>query len=367
MRIAAVVSTFPPYRGGMGNVARDHVEALRRAGHEVTVFAPRVGDNPRSPSGIVSLAPLFRWGNAAVVPQLLWKLRGFDAVELHYPFFGAAEWVWLWKRTLGRRARLVVLYHMDTVGRGLLGLVFRLYRALFLKAVLGAADRVIVTSRDYLASSQAAFLKDDPRVLEVPLWVDASRFHPRPEERSPVPTVLFVGGLDRAHYFKGVGVLLEAFARVLAAAPEARLIILGEGDLRPAYERRARELGLEGKVRFVGKVPDDRHPHYYRQALFHVLPSTDRSEAFGLVTLEAAASGIPSVVSDLPGVRTTVECGRTGLVVPPGDVVALSRAMSELFLDSTRAAAMGAAARERAARLFARERVERLLFEAFSR
>lgn len=352
MRVAVVVSTFPPYKGGMGNVASAHAEALRRAGHEVTVFAPGV-----------NLRPLARIGNAAAAPQLLWKLRGFEAVELHYPFFGGAEWVWLWKKIFGRRARLAVLYHMDTVGRGLAGFVFRFYRRLLLKPILGAADAIVVTSRDYLASSQAGFAAADPRVREVPLSVDTERFHPDaavPKE----PAALFVGALDRAHYFKGIHVLLEAFARVLKAVPEARLSVVGDGDLRHDYERQAVRLGIEKRVWFVGKVPDGQLPDRYRLASFLVLPSVDRSEAFGLVTLEAAASGTPAVVSDLPGVRTVVEDGVTGRRVRPDDPEALARAMTDFFIERDRTAAMGQAARARALRLYASDVVDRELVKA---
>jgi glycosyltransferase involved in cell wall biosynthesis len=353
MRVAVVVSTYPPYPGGMGNAAVAHAEALVSAGHDVTVFAPGQ-----------ALRPLFRIGNSAVAPQLLWKLRGFDAVQLHYPFFGGAEWVWLWKRLFGRKARLAVMYHMDTVGRGLAGAVFSLYRALFLKRVLSAADVIMASSRDYLASSHAAAFKDDPRVRETPFGVDIERFRPRPDISKAEPLALFVGGLDRAHYFKGVPVLLEAFSRVLAAVPDARLAIVGDGDMRAAYERQAMELGLGKRVRFVGKVPDGHLQECFGHARVHVLPSIDRSEAFGLVTLEAAACAVPSIVSDLPGVRTVIEDGATGLRVPPGDVPALARAMTDLLLSGGRAEAMGRAARARAERLYARPAAARRVVEA---
>ena len=119
--------------------------------------------------------------------------------------------------------RLAVTYHMDAVGAGVSGLIFRLYRALFLKPILRSADAVLTASKDYLASSQAAFIADDARVRETPFGVDVARFRPRPDLKKAEPLVLFVGGLDRAHYFKGVDVLLEAFSFSLKAVPDARL------------------------------------------------------------------------------------------------------------------------------------------------
>jgi len=337
----------------MGNAAASHAEALKAAGHDVTVFSPGV-----------NLRPIFRVGNSACAPQLWWKLRGFDVVELHYPFFGGAEWVWLWKLTFGRKARLAVTYHMDAVGSGLFGAIFRLYRALFLVPILKSADVILTASRDYLASSQAAFIKDDPRVRETPFGVDLERFRPRPDIVKNEPLAIFVGGLDRAHYFKGVPVLLEAFARALRTVSEARLAIVGDGDLRAAYEREALELGIEKRVWFVGKTSDSHLQECYGHARCHVLPSIDRSEAFGIVTLEAAACGVPSIVSDLPGVRTVVEEGVTGLRVPPGDAEPLARAMTELFVAKDRAEAMGRAARARAERLYAREKTDHAVVSA---
>ncbi len=349
MKVAVVVSTFPPYKGGMGNVAADHAAAFRRAGHDAAVFAPGQG-----------LHPLFKIGNAACVPGLLWKLRGFDAAELHYPFFGGAEWVWLWKKTFGRRTRLTVLYHMDTVGKGFAARIFSLYRAFFLKAILRAADAIIVTSREYFASSQIAFLKNDPRVREIPLGVDTNFFRPGGEKKN---AILFVGGLDAAHYFKGVPMLIEAFAKIAANAPETELWIVGDGNLRASYETLAAKTGFAGHIRFHGRVSDERLAELYREALIHVLPSVDRSEAFGLVTLAAAASGVPSIVSDLPGVRSLVEPGVTGLVVPPLNVEALADALQTLLSDPDRAAAMGRAARGRAERVYDAKVIDQTVVE----
>jgi glycosyltransferase involved in cell wall biosynthesis len=362
MKVAVIVSTYPPYRGGMGNLARDHAEALARAGHDVTVMAPvRSCEIGETDLKCLLLRPFLRYGNAAWAPQLLWRLIGFDAVELHYPFFGGAEAVWLWKRLFGRRKRLTVVYHMDAVGRGFARIVFSWHRRLFLKRILAAADHIVCTSRDYLASSQAGMFANDARLTEIPPGVDTRRFAPV-IARAPRSAV-FVGGLDRAHYFKGVEILLEAFQSVTAGFPDARLFIVGDGDLRPRYERRAVALGLGDKVRFLGRLGDAEKIEAYRSASFHVLPSIDRSEAFGMVTQEAAVSGLASVVSDLPGVRTTVEEGKTGLIVPPGDAARLAEAMRRLFADPEATGRLGAAARERAVRLYASDRVGRLIVD----
>jgi glycosyltransferase involved in cell wall biosynthesis len=206
---------------------------------------------------------------------------------------------------------------------------------------------------DYAASSSLASLGDAP-VEALPFGVDNQHFFPAAssEPREPtVPTILFVGTLDRAHRFKGVDILLSALKRLSNLSWS--LSIVGDGGDRLALERTAAELGLERRVAFAGDVSDRELPDRYRTAALHVLPSTERAEAFGLVTLEAAASGIPSIVSDLPGVRTTVVHGETGLIVPPGDPAALALALRELLQSPARRLELGRNARRRAERYYA--------------
>jgi len=103
MNIAQVICIFPPKFGGMGNSVLNFSQALVELGHEVTVFTPSYGEegevadleDKAKKFKVVKLRPLLRLGNAAVLPQLLWRLQGFDIVHLHYPFYGSAEIVWL--------------------------------------------------------------------------------------------------------------------------------------------------------------------------------------------------------------------------------------------------------------------------------
>jgi glycosyltransferase involved in cell wall biosynthesis len=154
---------------------------------------------------------------------------------------------------------------------------------------------------------------------------------------------LFVGSLDRAHYFKGIDVLLDALAQT--KPPNLRLLVIGEGDLRATYERRARNLGLAGTVRFAGRVSDAALARHYAAADLVVLASRTRGEAFGLVLLEAMAAGKPVIAADLPGVRAVVRDTQGGVLVPPGDAAALGAAFADLAADSARRAALGQAGR----------------------
>jgi glycosyltransferase involved in cell wall biosynthesis len=105
---------------------------------------------------------------------------------------------------------------------------------------------------------------------------------------------------------------------------------VGDGDLRPHYEQLTNELGLSERIRFAGRVAGHDLPSVYRAADFLVLPSETRGEAFGVVLLEAMASGRPVIATHLPGVRSVVSDGIDGLLVPPGNHRALSAAIAKL-------------------------------------
>lgn len=354
LRIAIVVSTFPPYRGGMGNVAATHARLLAAAGHDVTVYVPRVslGATVESVAGyrLEALPAIFSSGNAAFIPKIAWSVRAADVVILHYPFFGGVETFALKKRSPGQR--FVIYYHMDAIGHGWMKPIFSFHRRLFLGRLLCRSDLVLTSSYDY---AHASFLRPylsslKGRLHEVPLAVDGQRFSPGPKPddllasytlKRTDPIALFVGSLDRAHYFKGVPVLLKAWQHLAETVTDAHLFVVGDGDARRDYIGLAQRLGLQEVVTFTGEVEDNRLPIYYRMADLVVLPAIDRSEAFGLVLLEAMASGRGVVASNLPGVRSVVREGETGELVPPGDAPALAEVLGRLLGNASALAALG--------------------------
>ena len=143
------------------------------------------------------------------------------------------------------------------------------------------------------------------------------------------PTILFVGGMDQAHHFKGVTVLLEALLLIKKSGLMVQAIFVGDGTLRESYTERARGMGLADAVRFVGSASESELPFMYNAADLLVLPSTTKGEAFGMVLLEAMASGVPVVASDLPGVRTVAAEG--GILVEPNNPHDLAEAIYGYF------------------------------------
>jgi len=334
VRVAHIAPVFPPYRGGMGTVAFHQAAALAAAGAEVTVFTPRQVKPRLVPHGVevVELGALLERGNAACLPQVVTRAGHYDVLHLHYPFFGTAEL--LAARRLAFGPPLVLQYQMDVVGVHWKARLFHWHRRSALPLILRAADAILVTSHDYAASSflSPRLAELEHKVVAIPGGVDLELFAPDAAVGvarahfglNDTPTVAFLARLDRAHYFKGLHVLIEA----LALIPEATLLVGGDGEWRAEYEAQARAR-LGDRVRFVGDVPDAALPLFYRAADIFALPSIDRTEAFGLVLLEALACGTPVVASRLPGVRTLVDDGRTGFLVEPGDALDLADKLAQ--------------------------------------
>ena len=147
---------------------------------------------------------------------------------------------------------------------------------------------------------------------------------------------------------KGHVVLLRAFRRVLDERPDARLDIAGRGPLEHGLKDLARELGLNGAVRFLGHVTPIQSA--IERSFAVVVPSL--GEGFGMVALEAMERARPVIAASIGGLEDIVREGETGLLVPPGEAEPLAQAMLALAADPARAAAMGLEARQRALERF---------------
>jgi rhamnosyl/mannosyltransferase len=153
--------------------------------------------------------------------------------------------------------------------------------------------------------------------------------------------ILFVGKL---RYYKGLQFLIEAMPEI-----DAPLVIIGRGPMENDLKMLAANYGVAEKIRFVGEVTDDDLAAFYHACSLLVLPSVYRSEAYGLVQLEAHACGKPVISTRLgTGVEFVNMDGKTGLIVPPADSAALAKAVGELLADPARRKRMGDFARKRA-------------------
>jgi glycosyltransferase involved in cell wall biosynthesis len=159
-------------------------------------------------------------------------------------------------------------------------------------------------------------------------------------DRTQSPTFLYVGRLKR---YKGVEVAIHALALARRERPDLSLDIAGTGDDATRLHAVVQSLELGAAVRFHGYVDEEHKRRLFRATWANLFPSP--KEGWGLTVMEAAACGTPSLASDSPGLRDSVQDGQTGYLVPHGDPSALARRMLELAADSALVARLGEAAR----------------------
>lgn len=360
MKIAQIVCTFPPYQGGIGNSVYNISESLADLGHEVTVFTPDYNykneDEFHQHEGkfkIERLKPLFKYGNAAFIPQLVWKLKGFDIVHLHYPFYGAIKPILLSWLLSGGKMKLILQYIMDSRAKGVKGAIFNLYSLLALPLLARASKLITCASFDYIKHSDLKkyYQAKPDKFRQILFGVNLEQFvtyHDNKNKQRENKIILFVGGLDKAHYFKGLENLFKALAIIIKSQKLSSTIlkVVGRGDLLPYYKDRVRNLGLGENVKFYEKVGNSKLVDFYNYSDCLVLPSINKAEAFGLVLLEAMACSTPVVASDLPGVRGVFKNGREGLIARPGDINDLANKIKAILSDKKMAESMGLAGRQ---------------------
>jgi glycosyltransferase involved in cell wall biosynthesis len=370
MRIIHISCVAPPEIGGIGQSAFEMVKGLRSCGHDAVLVSRQIRHALPEPDAefVKRLPSPLRWGNAGVLSGLKPLMKTADVVQLHYPFFGTAEAVA--QDCLLLKKPLVTTFHMDATAPFPIGMAFAAYRSMVQPAVLLASHRVFVSSLDYADhSSLRGFRKSHPeRVVELPFGVDHEFFMPRPEGQrargpegtetlsasghpafwpsglSPAHVIGFVGGMDGAHAFKGIPVLLKAMTLLPS---DCHALLVGDGARRRVFEAKARDLGIAGRCHFTGRLDQQKLREAYCAMDVLALPSTSAAEAFGLVAVEAMSCGVPVVASNLPGVRSVVNDRVTGLLTPPGDAAALAGALKELVTNETLRQGYGRAGRER--------------------
>ncbi len=361
MYIAHITPVFPPYKAGMGMVAKEMANGLAKRGHKIDIITPEYmrglpEEDREEGIHIQRVRPLWKRGNAAFIPQIFSTLGKYDLLHLHYPFFGGAEVPWLFK-VLYPKKPFVLTYHMDTTGIGMRQKLFHAYRKILLPQYLWSADAVTASSYDYAENSFVSeMLKKKPEKFhEIPFGVNKIFFGERDAQKEEKPTILFVGGLDTAHYFKGIEKLFEAVSKLSLA--QWQVWVVGDGNLREQYEKKAKDLGMKDRVEFLGSLSDDELCIRYQKAWVTALPSLDMSEAFGLVLAESQACGTPVIASDLPGVRTAFIPQKTGLAVEPGNAADLAHKLEHILTHNEERVRMSKHAREHAEKNFRWERI----------
>lgn len=346
MHIVHVGKYYSPYRGGIETVVEQLCRGLVERAQQVTAVVSN--DGPATIEETLHGVRVIRLGTRLLLNsqpltlRLVGALRRlrFDLLHFHTPNPVGALAI-LAART---PQPIVATHHSDIIRQRILGKPATLAQALLYRK----AEAIVAATPKHIEHSRVLRrFADKCRVIHFPIdavpyvtasgdWDDAL-----PSHWQDKPLVLFVG---RLVYYKGVDVLLTAFA----STSNACLAIVGEGPLERQLMDQARALGLSDRVVFVGALPDARLKSLYKRCHFLVLPSVARSEAFGMVQLEAMAAGRPVISTALKsGVPYVNQHEKTGIIVAPSDAVALSAAMRQLLDDPAYAARLGLAAQQR--------------------
>ncbi|MHB8679378.1 MAG: glycosyltransferase [Rudaea sp.] len=387
MRILHLGKFFPPHPGGIERFVADLAAAQAAQGMAVRVLAHaepgsrrssrfRVGDvevDLAACHGQVVYAPV----SPAFPRRLARAIREFrpDVLHIHLPNTSA---FWALLSPAARRLPWIVHWHADIpldARRRALRLAYRIYKP-WEQALLRRARDVIATSQAY-ADSSAALRPWREKVRVIALGIaDALETATAPPSPQPSPASgrggngLRLLAVGRLSYFKGFDVLLRALARV----PDASLVLVGDGERGDALRKLAAELGVDVRVRFVGRIDMDAAGQAlldktYADADIFCLPSTERAESFGMVLLEAMRAGLPVIASDIPGsgVGFVVRDGESGLLIPPGDADALAAAIRRLAGDAALRRQFGASGRERFLREFTLDRAVSQVMDVYLR
>lgn len=331
MKILHVNKYYENVVGGVETILRDIVDGLESKGFQNEVLACDLG-----PSRIEKIREVNVWYAHAIkvvmsVPvsfSFFWlfykRIQHADVVFIHHPFPPAA----LAYLLFGRKKKLYVWYHSDIVRQKIIGFLIRPIILYFIRS----ADKIFVSS-DHIVTTSDTLKGMESRCVTIPFGIDVSKYEKTPEvekealqirKKFGTPLILAVGRL--VHY-KGFSFVIEAMKGL-----NAHLLIIGKGKLYGELQDKIKNAHLQKSITILDHA-DSLLP-YYSASDFVVFPSVIRSETFGLVQLEAMASGKPVINTDVhSGVSSVGEDGVTGLTVPKENSSVLHNTMEKLLND----------------------------------
>lgn len=357
MKVIQIGKMFPPPFGGIETVIASLAQGFSgnpRVAMEVYAAHSARGREASSRSymgtNIHEFPIIGTFARTPIAPNLLRAAMDAkpDLLHFHFPY----PWVESLQALAGSKIPYIVTYHAD-IGR--FRTLYALYKPL-MRHFLNKAKTIVVGTENHISSSPVLSGPLAGKCRIIPFGMDLEPFRCTPEltqagqalrqSLSPDrPLILFIGRLVK---YKGVSTLLQAMPHV-----NATLAILGTGPLASDLRAESEALGISNKVRWIGNVPLEALAAHYHAADVFVLPSDLPGEAFGLVQVEAHASGLPVICCDLPTGVTRVNLHQvTGLVVPMRNPQAMAEAINTLLLNESLRHRLGLQAKERAYRDF---------------
>ena len=334
MKILHLGKYYPPYFGGIEKVNFDLVEELNKCSITTDVLCFNDGTN-----GLIKEKhyKIYRANNlftAFSTPFSLSYIKIFkrihhqyDIVHIHLPNPGAT----LALQSVNFKGKIVVHWHSDIIKQKIL----KRFYVPFQKALLKRADSIVVTSPPYLEGSKDLMpFKHKCHVIPIginkhDLFSDEDFLNSLKEAYAGKKIIFSLG---RLIYYKGFNYLVEA-AKDL---PDNYIILIGGvGEMEKELKSMIHEQGLESKVKLIGKIGDNDLGSYFQICDVFCLPSIEKSEAFGVVQIEAMSFGKPVISTNIAdsGVPWINENGKTGITVHPKNPAELSQAIKTIVTD----------------------------------
>lgn len=349
-------SHFPPARGGISTLVAGIAGSL--GPDFVACYAGVERGTPDDDRGLDVRRVRLRgrnetWREGCFLAGLLGTLRGggFGAIQ----FSEVADAVYAQPLLHGLRLPTLIYAHGNEVLAARKGAWGRSRRA------LREADAVVVLS-EFTRGALIEIGVNASRIHRIRPGCDPVRFAPAPADPAVAARILgaqagarVLLSVGRLVARKGHDLVIRALPEILRVHEDVIYLIVGQGPNEEPLRALARAGGLSDRVVFTGELSDDLLPPVYNLAELFLMPcredlAASDVEGFGLVFLEAAASGVAAIGGRSGGVEDAIEDGRTGFLVDPGSPDGLADAVSRMLGDPERSKAMGRAARERLAR-----------------
>ena len=315
MKIAILTPLFPPkHLAGLEIAAYNIAKHLSRRNHEVHVITTLDKSLPKESREEDFFVHRFKTSKIPILRTVLYYIKSFFVVKKINPDIVHVQTIYL--SLSGLLIKKFLRKSYVVYGRGSDVYLPWRFKNIISKPILKNANGVIVLTEDMKREIQKICNRD---VFVIPNGIDLGRFENLSREElcsklkiNGEKIIVFVGTLRPV---KGVRYIIEAMKIITNKNKNNRLFIVGDGEDRGYLENLVKKLDLQECVNFVGKVPNEKVPEYMAASDVFVLPSL--SESFGIVNLEAMASGLPIVATNVRGLPEIIEDGENGFLVEP--------------------------------------------------
>lgn len=312
MKVLHIGKYFPPHFGGIESFMSQLMEQQAIQGLSVMalVHADRMQSKKRQYHWkgceiieVRSFGQLLFVPIAPTYPFILIRtLKTYepDVLHIHMPNV-APFWLLFTKRLFANECKIITHWHSDVLGASptkLVRLFYPIYRV-FERSLLATSDKVIVTSPAYLQTS-IPLISFHNKCEIIPLGIKIGQYSASPTESPKSPTLKLIM-IGRLTYYKGHKLTLNALAILKRQGIDFKMAIVGKGKLRSHLKNLASDLQLEENVTWTGSISEVEKSKLLNNSDLLLLPSLERTEAFGVVLLEAASHHTPSLVTDVPG------------------------------------------------------------------